>query len=320
MKKAVKYIVDVPGSSGNFGCGYDVLAAALKIHNHFEFTLDAGSSGLAVSISGFGKGEIAEDASNIIFRTALPVWKKKSFNYRKLGRVSIKAVNRIPIMKGLGSSATARVAGALFANEAAGLGMDNNELLAVIAGEEGHYDNAAASLLGGVVICNPDRGVARRVARQITKPLCIVVPDINVSTSKARKMLPAKYSMGDVVFNLSRAAAIIDGIYRGRFEPFMFEDRIHTPFRKKLIKGFDSVEKAALGAGALGVFISGSGSAVGAVAQNAREAAKIARAMKKAFAAVRVKAAVFVTGISPRGAVIRHVSRSAVGTQAGKQK
>ncbi|PKM99336.1 MAG: homoserine kinase [Elusimicrobia bacterium HGW-Elusimicrobia-2] len=304
MKKAVKYIVEVPGSSGNFGCGYDVLAAALNICNRFEFTIQSGSSGLDITTSGFGAGKLPADSSNIIFKSALSVWKKKKFDYRKLGAISIKAVNKIPLMKGMGSSATARVAGVLFANEAAGLGMDEHEILGLIAKDEGHYDNAAASLLGGVVICDPDRGTAVTIGRSIKNPLCIVVPDIDVSTAKARKMLPAKYALRDAVFNLSRAAALVDGIYRGRIEPFMFEDKIHTPHRKKLIKGFDSVEKAALGSGAKGVFISGSGSSVGALAENLPTAKKLARAMKRAFALHGVKSEAFITGIRARGAVI----------------
>ncbi len=307
MKKAVKYIVEVPGSSGNFGCGFDVLSAALDVRNRFEFTVVPGDFGIDVKILGFGAGTLPENSSNAIWRAALAVWKKTGFNYRKIGCVTIKALNRIPLMKGMGSSATARVAGVLFANEISRAGMDKSALLEIVAKLEGHYDNAAASLLGGIVICAPDIGRAVSLGRSIKKPLCIAVPDIDVSTDKARKILPENYTGEDAVFNLSRISALIDGIYKGRVEPFMFDDKIHTPYRKKLIKGFDGVKTAALKSGALGVFISGSGSSVGALAKDAECAGKIARAMKKAFASRGVKCEVIITRVAERGAVIRKI-------------
>jgi len=305
MRKAVRYIVEVPGSSGNLGCGFDVLAAALDIRNRFEFMVVPGGFALNIKTAGFGAGTLPANSLNAVWRSALAVWKKTGFNYKKIGRVSIKAVNRIPLMKGMGSSATARVAGALFANEISGAEMDKSYLLEIIAKQEGHYDNAAASLLGGIVVCAPDIGRAVSLGRSIKNPLIIAVPDINVSTDKARKVLLSKYTVKDAVFNLSRVAALVDGIYKDRVEPFMFEDKIHTPHRKKLIKGFDGVKTAALKSGASGVFISGSGSSVGALAQNVKGAAKIARVMKKAFALRGVKCEVIITRVAPRGAEIK---------------
>ncbi|MEA2082242.1 MAG: homoserine kinase [Elusimicrobiota bacterium] len=305
MKKAVKYIVDVPASSGNFGCGYDVLAAALDVRNRFEFTVVPGVFSLDIKVRGYGAGQLAENSSNALWRAALAVWRKKGFDHKEIGRVSIKAVNRIPLMKGMGSSATARVAGALFANEISGAGMDKPDLLRIAAKMEGHYDNAAASLLGGIVICAPDRGCARRLRAIIKNPVCIAVPDIDVSTDKARKILPKNYTAKDVVFNLSRISALIDGIYNGCVEPFMFEDKIHTPYRKKFIKAYDSVKAAAVRNGAAGVFISGSGSSVGAIAKDAKCAGKTARAMKRAFAGEGVKSGVFITRVARRGAEIK---------------
>ncbi|MBA3065080.1 homoserine kinase [bacterium] len=309
MKKAVKYIVEVPGSSGNFGCGFDVLAAALDVGNRFEFTVKPGDFALDIKISGFGAGILPDNSSNAIWQSALALWRKTGFNYKKIGSVSIKTLNRIPLMKGMGSSATARVAGALFANEVSGAGFDKSAVLEIVAAQEGHYDNAAASLLGGIVICDPSGGKALTLSRGIKNPLCIAVPDIDVSTDKARKILPKNYTREDVVFNLSRISALIDGIYRGRVEPFMFDDRIHTPYRKKFIKGFDSVEKAALKNGAIGVFISGSGSSVGAIAKDAKCAGNLARAMKKAFASRGVKCEVIITSIAALGAEIKKIRR-----------
>jgi len=307
MRKSVKYIVEVPGSSGNLGCGFDVLSAALDMRNRFEFTVAPGEPGLDIQILGCGAGELPEDSKNAIWKSAIALWKKTGFNYKKLGRVVIKAVNRIPLMKGMGSSATARVAGVLFANEISRAGFDKSVLLEIVAKQEGHYDNAAASLLGGIVVCAPDLGRAVSLSRSVKNPLIIAVPDINVSTDKARKILPKTYTIKDAVFNFSRVAALVDGIYKNSVEPFMFEDKIHTPYRKKLIKGFDGVKFAALNNGASGVFISGSGSSVGAFAKSVKGAAKIARAMKTAFASRGVKCEVIITRVAPRGAVIKKI-------------
>jgi len=311
MKKnrELKMTVVSPGSSGNLGCGFDALGAALEIKNSFIFKVRAGQKpGVKIKVSGCGKGVLPEDKRNAVWQSAVAIFHKVHFDYKNLLGVEIEAKNNIPLMRGLGSSASARVAGAVFANEISGGILEKKELLKIVARLEGHYDNAAASLFGGITVTVPllegkERGIQVVLIKKGLKScLVFAVPEFTVSTWKARKMLPKKYSAPDAIFNISRAAALVDGLYKGALRPYMFEDRIHTPYRKKLIKGFESVRKKALEAGSLGVFISGSGSSVGAFASSRKNALKIGRAMKKAFASAGVKSEILITRISEKGA------------------
>jgi len=302
-----RIIIEVPASSGNLGCGFDVLSAALNIKNKFVFGISPGRFSLKIKVSGFGKESISLSAKNIVWQAAVSVFRKKSFPYKNLGQIEILEENRIPLMKGLGSSAAARLAGAFFANEVSVKKLGNLAILKIVASAEGHYDNASASLFGGIAISAPAGKNIEVIPlkSKLKNPICLAVPDINISTDKARGILPDKYSGKDVIFNLSRISSLLAGIHAGSVRPFMFEDRVHTPFRKKLIPGFGKVEKAALAAGALGVFISGSGSSVGAVAKDKKNAGKIVRAMKKAFAARGINCETLITKIADRGITIK---------------
>jgi len=313
MQKIKKFIIDAPASSGNLGCGFDVLSAALDIRNRFIFTVSPGKFSLKIRVSG---SIVGLSGRNTVWKSALSVFKKRNFPYKKLGRVEILEENRIPRMKGLGSSAAARLAGAFFANEVSGKKLNKIDILKIVAASEGHYDNASASLFGGITITVPLKGVSVAnygvevisIKNRMKNPICLAVPGFCVNTDKARGILPDRYSKEDVIFNLSRISSLLAGIYSGKIRPFMFEDRVHTPFRKKLIRGFDDVKKASLGAGALGVFISGSGSSVGAVAKDKKNAGKIARAMKKAFAGRGIKSSVIITKIADEGIRIKSPS------------
>lgn len=332
MQKVKKIVIEVPASTGNLGCGFDVLSAALDIKNRFIFTVSPGKFSLKIRVSGSvprdvplragfaprwtGKNIVALSGKNTVWKSALAVFKKRNFPYKKLGQVEILEENRIPRMKGLGSSAAARLAGAFFANEVSGKKLNKIDILKIVGDAEGHYDNASASLFGGITITVPLGKVCPALAcksgvevisikNRMKNPICFAVPDFCVSTNKARRILPDKYSKEDVIFNLSRISSLLAGIYSGKIRPFMFEDRIHTPFRKKLIHGFDDVKKASLDAGALGVFISGSGSSVGAIAKDRKNAGEITRAMKKAFAGRGIKSSVIITKIANEGIRIK---------------
>ncbi|MFH1957040.1 MAG: homoserine kinase [bacterium] len=305
-----KIIVEVPASSGNLGCGFDVLSAALNIKNRFVFCISPGLFSLKIKVSGFGKESVALSAKNIVWKAALSVFRKTGFSYKNLGQIKILEENRIPLMKGLGSSASARLAGAFFANEVSGKKLGNLDILKIVASAEGHYDNASAALFGGIAISVPAGKNVEVIPlkNKLKNPICLAVPEIDISTDESRRILPDKYSKKDVIFNLSRISSLLAGIHAGNVRPFMFEDMLHTPFRKKLIPGFDEVKKAALGAGACGVFISGSGSSVGAVAKDMKNAGKISGAMKKAFGRRGIKSSVIITKIANEGIKIVSLS------------
>ncbi|MCD6412728.1 MAG: homoserine kinase [Elusimicrobia bacterium] len=306
MKKR-KFIFEIPGSIGNFGCGFDVLGAAVEIKNRFVFEVAGGNFSVDIKVKGYGKNILENSANNPVWKSAEKVFRKIGFSYRNLGKIEILEENAIPLKKGLGSSATARLAGAFFANEVSGRKLGKNEILEIVAKMEGHFDNAAASLFGGIVISTQvGRNIEiSRLKKAVKNPVVIAVPALEISTDEARKILPKNYAREDVVFNLSRVASLIHGLNRGDVFPFMFEDKIHTPFRKNLIKGFDEVKKAAISSGAKGFFICGSGPSLGVLAPSRIAAKKLSLIMKKAFSKKGIRSEILITRICEEGITIR---------------
>lgn len=268
---ARKAWVKVPGSSGNLGSGFDVAAAALGIY--FELEIEVVSK---------AQGETL-DRNNLVIATALPYLKKR---FPKNG-FRFRMQNGIPLERGLGSSAAARLA-AICAAKLLG-GEEPRETDWVQAAKlEGHPDNAAASFHGGLCASwRDDKSGLRCASRQIPTELAAVVcvPDFKLATAKARRVLPAKVSLEDAVFNLGRVAALWAAFDHRRYSLLRsaLEDRLHQPYRKKLIPGFENVVNAALKKGAHGACLSGAGSSILAITERKADLEAIGAAMQSAF-------------------------------------
>jgi len=173
----------------------------------------------------------------------------------------MRLTNKIPLARGLGSSACARLAGALAANAICNSKLSETEIVNLVARMEGHPDNVAASMWGGLVASIPagkNEWIYQKM--QVAKGLYIAfaIPDFEVSTPKARAILPKKVTLSDAVFNLSRIVSLRNALAHGD-KPllrFALQDRLHQPYRAKLIPGFNNVLAAAKKAGALGAAIS----------------------------------------------------------------
>jgi homoserine kinase len=206
-------------------------------------------------------------------------------------------------MGGLGSSSAAIVGGLVAANQLTHNPLTRDELLALAIEIEGHPDNVAPALLGGLVIIAADeRGpIVDRVDVPEMKVVAIH-PDLRVATKTARRILPTTVSREDAIFNAGRVALVTLALSRGDFDLLgrAMDDRLHQPLRKYLIIGYDDVVNAAKSAGAAAIAISGSGPSMIAFAPDHHAA--IAQAMKDAFTANKIESRTWILNVDREGA------------------
>jgi homoserine kinase len=237
-------LVRVPASSANLGPGFDVLAAALSLHLEVEVE-ETGHFAVETELA------IARDRRNLVVRAFERLHPPDDFTFR--------IASEIPLSGGLGSSAAAIVAGVLAADHLFEL---DSDVLALAAELEGHPDNVAAAVHGGVVICAD--GTVTRFDPPTGLESLIVVPHEAVRTTEARAALPAAVPMADAVHNVAHAALLTLGLARGDWELVGrgLEDRLHQPHRAHLYPRSAELVRDASSLGALGATISGAGPTV----------------------------------------------------------
>jgi homoserine kinase len=237
-------LVRVPASSANLGPGFDVLAAALALHLEVE-VVETGAFAIETNLA------IAPDRRNLCVRAFELLHPADRFTFR--------IASEIPLSGGLGSSAAAIVAGLMAADHLFELDAD---VLALATELEGHPDNVAAALQGGVVIC-ADGAVARFDPPTGLEGV-LVVPHEPVRTAQARRALPAQVPMADAVHNVAHAALLTLGLARGDWDLVGrgLDDRLHQPHRAHLYPRSAELVRDARALGALGATISGAGPTV----------------------------------------------------------
>jgi homoserine kinase len=294
--------VRVPATSGNLGPGFDVLGLALRLHN--TLTLERAETA-EIEILGEGAATLPRDPSHLAYRAALAVAAQSGRAGRapEVRAFRLRQHNRIPLARGLGSSAAAIVGGVVAANALLGKPLDPQALLDLATELEGHPDNVAPALLGGLVACaKTSQGV--RWLRLTPAPLRIVaaVPDYPVSTEDARRLLPDRVPFADAVFNVGRTALLVGALAGGRTDLLSdaTQDRLHQPYRERLVPGLRQVFAAALRAGAYGVMLSGSGPSVLALG----DARGIGEAMAEAFRAAGAGCRIHNLEVDTEGAVV----------------
>ena len=289
----------VPATTANLGPGFDCLGMALSLYNEIEIIAQAVES-TGIEIEGEGTSELPHDVSNLIVRSMQRVFDQVGNQPTGL---HLRSFNRIPMMGGLGSSSAAIVGGLVAANALANSPLTRDELLSLAIEIEGHPDNVAPALLGGLVIIAADeRGP---IVDRIDVPEMKVVaihPDLRVATKTARRILPTTVSREDAIFNAGRVALVTLALSRSDFDLLgrAMDDRLHQPLRKYLIIGYDDVVNAAKSAGAAAIAISGSGPSMIAFAPDHHEA--IAQAMKDAFAANKIESRTWILNVDREGA------------------
>jgi homoserine kinase len=300
MSVAVK--VRVPGTTANCGPGFDAVGIACTVYNDLELILSRQGS-LAIEIEGEGKGIIPTDERNIVWQVVQTVLNKVGEEYQG---IHIKMKNQIPLSRGLGSSAAAIVAGLVAANAATGNTLSSEELLDIATAVEGHPDNVAPAIFGGITtsVMQGNQAHYLRFLPPAKLSMVVAIPDFNLSTHVARQVLPQTVPFNDAVFNISRTALVIGALSQGQFHHLRYalEDKIHQPYREHLIPGMQQVFDIALDKGALGVAISGAGPCLIAFAQEHFE--EIGAGMVQTFASNHIKARYLVLDIDTEGAKV----------------
>lgn len=264
--------ITVPATTANLGPGFDCLGAALTLYNQFTFSLpgaafpdgtQAEPGNVRIQVSGPEADQVKVDASNLVYRAFVYFYQYLDLN-QSPPPVNIQIQMGIPLARGLGSSATAIVGGLAGANWLAGSPLDQTEILRLAIVLEGHPDNVTPALLGGCRLAASGHDLVWDVcdipwSREVI-PI-VAIPDFKLSTQAARQVLPKSCDYQDAIFNMAHLGLLIRGLETGRADwlQVALEDRLHEPFRRTLIPGYEDVRIAALKAGAYGVVISGAG-------------------------------------------------------------
>ncbi len=296
--------VKVPATTANLGSGFDCLGAALTLYNQFRFSLSPREV-LQIVATGAEADRVATDASNLVYQSFTKL-------YDHLGKtppsVRIEIAMDVPLARGLGSSATAIVGGLLGANQLAGSPLSQEEVMQLAIALEGHPDNVVPALMGGCRLAAS--GIDRDweicdVPWDQSVVSIVAIPDFELSTAEARRVLPTQYTRADAIFNAAHLGLLLRGLETGRSDWLRsaLQDRIHQPYRQALIQGYESVQSAALAAGAYGMVISGAGPTLLTLADPAH-AEVVRSAMSSAWAGQGVNAQVELLQIDKQGAIV----------------
>ncbi len=266
----MKVSVKVPATTANIGPGFDCLGLALPIYNviTIEETVIP-NSGVEINIiSDFEDSEtmsIPLDENNIAYKAI-------EILYNSIGQtpseLKITINSKIPIAKGLGSSASVIVGSLIAANEMLGCPADEAALLSIATEVEGHPDNIVPAFLGGLTMASQEEDNSifyRKIEFPEEWTLTVCVPDYELSTNISRSVIPSEIPLKDVEFNISRMAMFIEALHTKDTELMKkaLEDKIHQPYRKKLVPGFYEIENALKNENnILGCVLSGAGPSI----------------------------------------------------------
>jgi homoserine kinase len=286
--------VRVPATSANLGPGFDCLGLALDLWGTITLTPEPARDDSPLA-------RMAMNAAQAVYAAAeMPPPQGLRVRYE----------GSIPVARGLGASALARAGGVLAANTLAGDPFDRDHLLYLAAELEGHADNVAPALFGGLQVVVRDRSSLSRVGVPLPPGLkaVLLIPDVRMPTQKSRKLLPQSLSRTDAVQNASRAALLVAALSQGRLDLLAeaTKDRLHQPARSKLLPAMYAIFDAARAAGAHCAYLSGGGSTICALTSDNEQG--VADAMLEAAGGRNLKASTRVTAPTERGAEVVEAS------------
>ncbi len=271
--------VRVPATTANLGPGYDCLGLALGLHNEVTLAL---ADEPTVAIEGEGAQSLPRDGGHLVLEAARAATEAAGAEPPAL---SLHQANRIPLARG---------------------GLSVRRVLDIATGIEGHPDNVAPALLGGLTVCCTvgDEVLVERLEVAPGLSCVVAVPDFEVPTHDARRVLPDTVTHADAVFNLCRASLIVAALVSGDFAVLgeAMRDRLHQPYRAHLVPGMEEAIAAALATGAHGAALSGSGPTIAAFVGDAGE--EVGRAMVNAFERAGVAARTRALRLSSGGAAV----------------
>ena len=297
--------IRVPATSANLGPGFDCLGLALDLWNESIIRLAIEHT---VQVRGEGAEKLSLGENNLIIKSAQ---KLAECAGKPLPRFHVDSINQIPLSSGLGSSAAAKLTGLLAANSLLGRPLSSDEVLNLATDMEGHPDNVAPAMMGGLVVSTMENG--KVLARKIqidpdqASPICItvVLPEFHLPTQQARTTLPQQVALKDAVHNISRALLVTEAFRNADVELLgkAMSDTLHQPHRLPMIPGAQAAMTAAKEASASAAALSGAGP--GIIAFSSRRDPAIGEAMKHAFEERGLQARIFQLKMSHHGAEVK---------------
>jgi homoserine kinase len=308
MSNLASVSVTVPATTANIGPGFDCLGAALTLYNRFHFQVTAlndPSPQVSITVQGSDSKPVSLGADNLAYTSFLKVFHHLQ---QPAPSIAMTLEMEIPLARGLGSSATAIVGGLVGANAIAGHPLSPDALLDLAIAIEGHPDNVAPALLGHCQLSTHDPKGDRWVLCPIPWASTIVpivaIPAFELSTAEARAVLPKTCPYSDAIFNTAHLGLLLQGLSQGNPDWIRtaLQDKLHQPFRERLIPGYAAVRAAAIAAGAYGLVISGAGPTL--LALGAPDSADaIAAAMVAAWSSDGIAAQAHCLALDCQGAV-----------------
>lgn len=310
----MKVSVKVPATTANFGSGFDCFGMALPIYNviTIEETVLPGT-GVEINIisetdddDDFAIEHIPKDENNIIYKAVEMLYNSIGQSPSEL-KINIKS--QIPIAKGLGSSASIIVGGLLAANELLGRPADEAALLSIASEVEGHPDNIAPAIIGGLVLSSQeDDGsiLYRKLPWPEEWQLTVCIPDYELATDISRSVLPKEVSMEDATFNTRRTAMFVDALYSRDAElmKLALQDKLHQPYRTKLVPGLQEImESLKHEENVIGCVLSGAGPSILIISQR-NNLDRIKSIVSDTWADLNVKTDIRTVKVEEHGAQI----------------
>lgn len=253
--------IQIPATSANIGSGFDSLGIALDLYNYVWIEEDDG-----INISSKDEIEVPTDENNLIYWSARRLYEECG---KTLPGLRIVQENNIPMTRGLGSSSACIAAGLIGANRFLGSPMSTHDLVNLACKIEGHPDNTTPALLGGLVTAAMENGRVYSVSVPVAEHIRfgVFIPPFELKTEVARKALPDQYSRENAVYNLSRSSLMTAALFSGSLDNLRVavQDSLHQPYRKKFIKGIDTVFRMSYELGSYGTYISGAGPSIIAI-------------------------------------------------------
>ena len=294
--------ITVPATTANIGAGFDCIGAALSLYNEFKFTPN--TTGLKITVTGEEAEKVSTEENNLLYQSFVKLYQ---YINRTVPSVEIEIKLGVPLARGLGSSATAIVGGLLGANYLAGNPLTQAETQELAIALEGHPDNVVPALLGNCQLSVGEMGnwqICPIPWHQDIVPV-VAIPNFELSTEEARSVLPTEIIRSDAIFNIARMGLLVRGLETNNSDwlATALEDKLHQPYRQKLIRGYQEVKTAAIAQGAYGMVISGAGPTLLALT-NPTQVDNVVTAMKTAWASIGVSADVRSLEIDTQGARI----------------
>ncbi len=297
-----KAIARIPASTTNLGPGFDVLGLALQLYS--TVSLEITENETEVVVSGIDVEKIPSTPDHIAFRAVASVFHRSG--HQLPSGLKLNIANGIPAIRGLGGSGTAILGGLLTANVLCGNPFSRSELLNFATTIEGHPDNVAASLHGGLVISlqENDHIHTIQIACDPVLHVVLAIPEFTLSTQEARDILPKTVDFTDAIYNISRSSLLVASIATGKLDmlSMAMSDRLHQPYRSRLIPGFNDVVDAATSAGALSIALSGAGPTIAAYCIDNME--HVGRSMQEAFSDNNIHAEIKILATDLEGAKV----------------